>query len=96
MIREYDLQAVDVSQLPSPENWRFEINYTEQEMAEYPPMITFSPLQRVAVAIELFDDCEQPLSPQPFLQALPNFATMNRLSLPQVLTVAPVILRTRT
>ena len=94
--RDYDLQTVDVSQLPAPENWRFEINYSEQDMAEYPPTATFSPLQRVAVAIELFDDCELPLSPQPFIQALPNFVTMNRLSLPPVLTVAPVILRSRT
>jgi hypothetical protein len=65
--------------VPDSNFWTLELDYNE--IAEYPPG-AFTNEQRVAFAAELFDDSslDDALSPQPAMQALPEVATMNRLS----------------
>ena len=55
----------------------------------------FNPQQRIAFAAELYDESEEPLSPQAFLQALPIAASMNRFSMNVNLVRTPVMVRTR-
>ena len=59
-----------------------ELSYTHQGMAEYPAgVVDFSPQQRVAVAYELWDDSEEPISPHAHVQSLPVANTLDRLSI---------------
>ena len=59
-----------------------ELTYTHQEMAEYPAgVVDFSPQQRIAIAYELWDDSEVPISPHVHVQALPVANTLDRLSI---------------
>ena len=43
----------------------------------------------------LFDESEEPIDPQPALQALPIAATMNRLSIQSTEIRTPIVIRTR-
>jgi hypothetical protein len=71
--------------------WMIELNYTEE--CDYVPAMTFSPLQRVAVAVELVDESEDGISPQALIQAMPVAATMTRLSAAAVRTGVPIVIR---
>jgi len=75
----------------SENNWIVEVDY--EEVGEYPPAMTFSPQQRVGVAIELLDADEDPVSPQVVLQALPIAQEMTRLSVLQQPIQTPIIIR---
>jgi hypothetical protein len=83
-LRERSLKLVD-------DWWLLELSYSEE--AEYYPGITFTPEQRVGLAVELLDRSEQGrTSPQPMVQALPEAVMMVRLSA-AVPVVNPVMVR---
>jgi hypothetical protein len=73
--------------------WLLEFSY--EQAAEYYPAITFSPQQRLAFAAELFDEDEQPVSPQPMLQALPVVSSMTRFSIGTGPIRNPIVLKNR-
>ena len=73
--------------------WLIEVYYTE--IADYHPAIDFSPQQRCAFALELFDASEKPVSPQAAIQSLPLAMTMNRLSVQPAVVRSPIILKSR-
>jgi hypothetical protein len=80
--RLYDLKRLPDDIKPSGDMWLLEISYSI--IADHYPAIDFSPMQRVAFAAELFDEDEEPLSPQSAIQALPIAKTMQRLSVTAV------------
>jgi len=91
--RIYDLTKIPEGVEIEDDNWLLELSY--EEVAEYYLTMDFIPQQRVAMAAELYDENEQPLSPQPFLQALPIVATMNRLSVGTNVIRNPIALKNR-
>lgn len=91
--RTYDLRIDAEADGLIEETWRLELHY--EEIADYPPGPIFSSQQRVAVAMELFDDDELPMSPQQALQALPVTTTMKTLSVPPATFRRPIILPSR-
>ncbi len=81
--KRFELHGDDVRRnLQNRDNCLLELKYTTQEMAPYPGLLEFSPQQRVAIAYELFDESEKPVSPHPHIQHLPIAidGTLNRLS----------------
>jgi len=70
--------------------WLIELRY--EEIAPYPPG-TFSPRQRVAFTAELVDLGENPVDPQPAMQALPGIENMSRLSIQVTPIHTPIIIR---
>lgn len=91
--RTYDLKRLPAGVRIDGDMWLIELSY--DQMADYCPAIAFSPQQRVSFAAELFDESEEPVSPQAMLQALPIAQTMQRLSIPQAAVQTPIVLRTR-
>jgi hypothetical protein len=91
--RIFDLTAFPKDEEPADDLWLLELSY--EQIAEYSTAIEFSPQQRAAFAIELFDASEEPVSPQEAVQALPIAATLNRLSVPSTLLRTPFLIRTR-
>lgn len=75
------------------DEWLIEISY--EDIASYYPGSRFGSEQRVAFALELLDEGEDPVDPQLALQALPIASTMNRLSIQSADIRAPIIVRTR-
>jgi hypothetical protein len=73
--------------------WILEIGY--EEVFDYPPGMTIDPRQRVAIAAELIDLGVGNSDPQPAMQAMPNVASMNRLSIQAAELRNPLIIRTR-
>ena len=73
--------------------WLLELSY--DEIAPYPPGMSFDTRQRVAFAAELLDEGEKPVDPQPALAALQVAAAMNRLSVLPTATRTPVIIKSR-
>jgi hypothetical protein len=73
--------------------WLLEISY--EEIAPYTAAMDFDPRQRVAFAAELLDDGEDPVDPQPAMQALPIAPTMTRLSIQPVPIRSPIVIKTR-
>ena len=71
--------------------WLLELSY--EQIADYHLGMVFTPQQRVAFAIELFDNANNPVSPQVALQALPAAQTMSRLSIPPQSIKTPVVVR---
>ena len=99
--RTYDLSPANLARLAKrsklasaalPELWTLELSY--EQVAEYYPGIAFAPQQRVAFAAELFDEGENPVSPQAAIQALPAAETMIRLAVPPTRLTVPIVLRT--
>ena len=68
--------------------WTIEAEY--EDIGEYPPAMVISPQQRLGVVIELWDESENPVSPQAAIQSLPISIQMDRLGLLQVPLQAPV------
>ncbi|MEO5960872.1 MAG: S8 family serine peptidase, partial [Opitutaceae bacterium] len=92
--RKYDLKKLPNGvQAPKDELWLLELTY--QQAAEYHPAIDFNPQQRVAFAAELYDESEQPSSPQAALQTLPATANMTRFAIGATVVRNPVVLRNR-
>lgn len=91
--RTYDLRRVPDGAEPADDLWLLELSY--EQAAEYYPGQVFSPQQRIAFAAELYDESEEPVSPQTFLQALPIAASMTRFSASVNLVRTPVMVRTR-
>ena len=89
--REYDLGRFSNEAASLGDLWMVEILY--EQIADYYAGIDFSPQQRVAFAAELWDDAEEPVSPQGPLQALPIAGSMNRLSVPPTIVRTPVVVR---
>jgi hypothetical protein len=89
----YDLSQVGDGVRVEGDMWLLELSYAQT--ADYYPGITFSPQQRVAIAAELFDSGEAPVSPQASLRSLPITQTMQRLSVAPAAIKTPVILRSR-
>lgn len=83
------------SKLTAPESdfWLLELSY--KEIAEYSAVVEFSRQQRVGVAMELWDDGEEPESPQAAMQALPQAVTMTRLTIPENRIANPIFVRPR-
>ena len=71
--------------------WVLECEY--DEVGEYPPAMTVSAQQRVGVVVELWDGAEKPESPQPYVQALPVAAQLDRLSILQAPLEAPITIK---
>ncbi len=71
--------------------WVLECEY--EEVGEYPPAMTVSNQQRVGVVVELWDDAEQPVSPQAFIQRLPVALELDRLSVLQQPFEIPIIIK---
>jgi hypothetical protein len=94
-LREYKLGRFAPGNEKAAEGdlWLLELSY--DEVFAYPPAMDFDPRQRVAFAAELIDDDEEPVDPQPAMQALPVAASMNRLSIQPTAVRNPVIVRTR-
>jgi hypothetical protein len=78
---------------PVDADWVLECDY--EEVGEYPPAMTISNQQRVGVVVELWDEAEQPVSPQAFVQALPVALELNRLSVLQHPLEVPVVIKQR-
>ena len=89
--RTYDLHKVPKGASIEGDIWMVELSY--DQTADYHLGIAFTPQQRVALAAELYDDGEQPLSPQSALQALPSAVTMTRLSVPPQSVKTAVIIK---
>jgi hypothetical protein len=89
--KEYDLHKLPAGVTVSGDMWLLELSY--EQIADYHIGMVFTPQQRVAFAVELFDSAETPVSPQQALQALPSAVTMNRLSIPPQSIKTPVIIR---
>lgn len=83
-LAEKDFEISDAS-------WVLECEY--EEVGAYPPAMTISAQQRVGVVVELWDGAEQPESPQPYVQALPVAAQLDRLSMLQRPLEAPITIK---
>ena len=77
--------------VPSETPWVIEVDYNE--IGEYPPAMTVSPQQRVGLVFEIFDDDEQPVSPQSAIQSLPFAADLVRLSVLHHPIKAPITIQ---
>ena len=81
--RVYDLSAQhleDVGIKLDSDEWVLEVDYNDvSDVAPYPPLMRVDDQQRVAVAIELFDEDDTPLSPQLAVQSMPITKTMIHL-----------------
>lgn len=77
--------------LLSDEEWVLEVDY--EEVGEYPVGVEVRSQQRVGMVLELFDDSENPASPQALIQALPIATAMNRLSVASVELQSPILVR---
>lgn len=75
------------------DQWILKISY--EEIAAYVPGMDPDPRQRVAFAAELRDLGTTPVDPQIAMQALPNAASMNRLSIESTAVRQPVIVKSR-
>ena len=76
---------------PPDGEWVAEIRY--EDVGPYPATLLIPPQQKVALAMELFDDSEDPVSPQEAIQNLPAANTMIQLAgVPQGIQV-PVKVR---
>ena len=95
--RKYELNAESLAkkEIAPPEGdfWLLEVSY--EEIAEYAATTEFSPHQRVGIAMELWDEGEEPKSPQGSMQALPQALTMTRLTIPENRVPNPIIVRPR-
>ncbi len=91
--RTYVLNRLPQGVVPADDLWLLEFSY--EPAAEYYPGLTFSPQQRLAFAAELYDNAENPVSPQSTLQALPDAASMVRFTQGANVIRNPVILRIR-
>ncbi len=91
--RVYNLKRLPKDTGIDGDMWLLKISY--EEIADYHPAIDFTPQQRVAFAAELFDEAEEPISPQGVLQSLPIVNTMNRLSAAPAIVRSPVVIKSR-
>ncbi len=91
--RTYDLTRLPQGAVVEEDTWVVEIGY--QEIAEYVATQDFTPEQRVGLVAELVDDSDNRVSPQAALQALPQAATMTRLSVAPVSIRNAVVIKTR-
>jgi len=91
--RLYDLTRLPAGVSVRGDTWLIELSY--EQIADYYPGMDFSPQQRTAFAAELWDDSEEPVSPQGAVQALLVSRTMTRLSVPPTVVRTPVVLRVR-
>ena len=93
--REYNLRRYAPGNEKAAEGdlWLLELSY--EEIAPYPPAMSFDPRQRVAFVAELIDRDEAPVDPQPAMQALPIAASMTRLSIQPAAIRSPIMVRTR-
>lgn len=73
--------------------WLLEFSY--DEVFDYPPGMEFDSRQRVAIAAELFDRGAKRSDPQQALQALPIATSMTRLSVQSTPIRTPVVVRAR-
>lgn len=92
--RTFDISSTTLAKKNFEEadaEWVLECEY--EEVGEYPPAMEISNQQRVGVVVELWDDGEQPTSPQPFIQALPVALELDRLSVLQQPFEVPVTIR---
>ena len=89
--RTYDLRKLPKGVTVEGDMWLLELSY--EQIADYHLGMVFTPQQRVAFAIELFDNADSPVSPQVALQALPVAQTMSRLSIPPQSIKTPVVVR---
>jgi hypothetical protein len=71
------------------------LEFSHEQTAEYYPGFDFNPRQRLAFAAELFDADEEPVSPQPMLQALPIVGSMTRFSVGATAIRNPLMLKNR-
>jgi hypothetical protein len=92
--RSYDLQKLPKGASVEGDIWLLELSY--DQVADYYPGLTFTPQQRVAFAAELYDEGDEPLSPQAAIQALPISLTMTRLSVPPQTVRTAVVIRPMT
>jgi hypothetical protein len=76
---------------PTDALWILESEY--DEIGEYPPAMTVSPLQRVGAVLELSDASEQAHSPQAYVQALPLAVGLDRLSVLNQPLQAPITIK---
>lgn len=72
------------------DQWTAELKYSQ--LATYAAGHNVSPMQRIAIAAEIWDEAEAAVSPHTFIQSLPIASTLNRLSntvamLPQNVTI---------
>ena len=92
--RLYNLSKLSTDNgVPAEDNWLLELSYVN--IADYYPAIDFSPIQRVALAAELFDRDEKPISPQEAVQALPIASTLQRLSVTAVPVRSMIAIKSR-
>jgi hypothetical protein len=71
------------------------LEFSYDDVFDYPPGMEFDSRQRVAFAAELFDRGGARQDPQPFMQALSIAASMNRLAALTSPIRTPVIVRAR-
>ena len=92
-LREFRLKKYGPGEERAAEGdlWVLELQY--DEIFDYPPGLDFDPRQRVAFAAELVDLGEDPVDPQPAVQALPSAASMNRFSIQASRVRTPVVVR---
>jgi hypothetical protein len=89
--RIYNLKRLPKGASIDGDMWLLSLSYADTS-AGYHPAITFTPQQRVAFAAELFSDEDSSQSPQHFVRAIPVASTLNRLSVPPAIVIAPIIL----
>jgi hypothetical protein len=94
--REYRLKRFAPGAESAAEGDLWVVEFTYEDVFQYPPGMDFDPRQRVAIAAELYDNDSDPVDPQPALQALPAAALMNRLSIQPTAIRNPIIVRSRT
>lgn len=84
------IYALDGESVSASDEWVLECSY--EEIGAYPTAMAFSSQQRVGLVLELWDEGEGPVSPQPFIQALG--VELDRLSVLASPVEVPVSLRT--
>lgn len=89
-VRTYELKPAHKKGIASDDLWLIELSY--EEVCDYPATQTFTPEQRVSIAVRLKDRTGR-ASPQQEVQGLPIAATMTRLSVTPIPMRVPVTLR---
>ena len=89
--RKYDLKRISSRVDIKGDIWLLELSY--EQVCDYLPSLDFSPSQRASFSARLFDEGDEPVSPQSFVQALPIAASMTVLSSVSAKVQTPVSLK---
>lgn len=91
-IKRYPLRRAYDGSRARDDLWLIELSY--EEMCDYAPVQSFTPEQRVSIAVRLYDR-QGRVSPQQAVQEHPMAVSMTRLSATPIPARVPVVVRTQ-